>query len=417
MNKKIENLYLILFSFIPVSIILGSAVSLINIFFISIVFLLFSIRLISKELLKDPTIRLMIFLLFYLIFNSFIALDFETSVGRNFGFIRFILLFLAINYFFAYSIKQESIYKIWFLIIFFVVIDSYIEFFAGKNILGYGAIDGLYGDRIVSFFKDEPIVGAYLNGFILILSGYMLNEFFKKNFKYKVLSLSIILLFLICVVITGERSNTIKIVFGLFLFFYLSKNLNIKYKVISTLVVILFFSVAIMNSNYLKYRYGERLLLPLISENERENFLNNSNYVNLYKSGIAVFKNYPIFGVGSKNYRVEIHKNRSNNDDYFINNHPHQIYFEFLAEHGVIGTTILLYLLFALVFKKIKIIILSRNSIQLGCLIYLIISLLPILPSGSFFSDFNATLFWLNFSIMYACNTQTNIFNKKTLNK
>ena len=134
MNKKIENLYLILFSFIPVSIILGSAVSLINIFFISIVFLLFSIRLISKELLKDPTIRLMIFLLFYLIFNSFIALDFETSVGRNFGFIRFILLFLAINYFFAYSIKQESIYKIWFLIIFFVVIDSYIEFFAGKNI-------------------------------------------------------------------------------------------------------------------------------------------------------------------------------------------------------------------------------------------------------------------------------------------
>ena len=32
---------------------------------------------------------------------------------------------------------------------------------------------------------------------------------------------------------------------------------------------------------------------------------------NLYKSGIAVFKNYPIFGVGSKNYRVEIHKNRN----------------------------------------------------------------------------------------------------------
>jgi hypothetical protein len=63
-------------------------------------------------------------------------------------------------------------------------------------------------------------------------------------------------------------------------------------------------------------------------------------------------------------------------------------------------------------FKNLKIIILSRNSIQLGCLIYLIINFLPILPSGSFFNDFNSTLFWVNLSLMYACNTETNIFNK-----
>jgi hypothetical protein len=38
---------------------------------------------------------------------------------------------------------------------------------------------------------------------------------------------------------------------------------------------------------------------------------------------------------------------------------------------------------------------------------------LPLLPSGSFFSDFNSTLFWINLSIMYASNPDTNIFRKK----
>jgi O-antigen ligase len=408
-HNNIEKIYLFLFSFIPISIVLGPAISLINIITISFVFLVFTIRTLELKFLRNSSFLLLILIYFYLIFNSFISIDFEMGMGRNFGFIRFILLFLTTNYFFLYFKKSKTVYKIWFLVIFVIIIDSFVEFFFGRNILGYGE---LYGDRIVSFFKDEPIVGAYLNGFILILSGYILDKFFKKKLIFKILALSLILIFLTCVIFTGERSNMIKIVIGLFIFFYLNHHLNLTNKIIMTLLVIAFFSVAVMNSTYLKYRYSERLLLPLIDKDKREKFYKENNYINIYKSGIAVFKNYPIFGVGSKNYRVEIDNNLSNNEDYFINNHPHQVYIEFLAEHGIVGTIILLSIIFTLIFKNLKIIILSRNSIQLGAFIYLIINLLPILPSGSFFSDFNATLFWLNFSIMYACNPQTNIFNK-----
>ena len=100
------------------------------------------------------------------------------------------------------------------------------------------------------------------------------------------------------------------------------------------------------------------------------------------------------------------------NDNYVLNTHPHQIYIEFLSEHGLVGTIILLSIFFYLIFKNLKIIIISRNSIQLGCFTYLIVNFLPILPSGSFFNDFSSTLFWINLSIMYACNKKTNIFNK-----
>ena len=126
-----------------------------------------------------------------------------------------------------------------------------------------------------------------------------------------------------------------------------------------------------------------------------------------------MFKDHPFCGVGNKNYRVVTSKYENIKDDYEYSTHPHQIYFELLSEHGAVGTVILLSLIFSMMFKNLKIIILSRNSIQLGCFIYLIINFLPVLPSGSFFGDFNSTFFWLNLSIMYACNSKTNIFRKK----
>ena len=65
--------------------------------------------------------------------------------------------------------------------------------------------------------------------------------------------------------------------------------------------------------------------------------------------------------------------------------HPHQVYVEFLAEHGLIGTTILLFVFFFLMFKNLKIMILSQNYIQIGALLYLLFTFIPLLPSGSFF--------------------------------
>ena len=127
-----------------------------------------------------------------------------------------------------------------------------------------------------------------------------------------------------------------------------------------------------------------------------------------------VFKNYPLFGVGNKNYRLEAcKKNKSVKYNYTCNTHPHQMYFEFLAEHGLVGTMLLLFILFNLVFSKLKIILMSKNYIQIGCFIYLFISFIPFLPSGAFFGDYQLTIFWINLSLMYSVNKRTNIFFKK----
>jgi len=311
---------------------------------------------------------------------------------------------------------------IWSLTLFILTIDAYIEIFTGKNILGYGE---LYGKRIVSFFKDEPIVGGYINSFYLIIVGYLfsLSHKFSSNYKYHILVVSVF--FLSAILLTGERSNTIKAIFGFLVFYFINNHFQIKQKLISILLIIILFISLINTSDFIKLRYNGQFLKLMIGEFRSkidetyytENYKAKNLpvvkliYVDIYTSGFSVFKSHPFFGVGNKNYRL-VACAKIKNPKYTCNTHPHQTYFEFLAEHGFIGTIILLFILFNLVFGKLAIILQSKNYIQVGSFIFLLSSFLPFLPSGAFFADYNLTIFWLNLSLMYAVNKKTNIFLK-----
>jgi len=414
MNNKILNSYfLLLFSFIPASIIVGPAISLVNILIIDFSFIFLILYKKDYKFLSNKTVKFIIFLCLYLIFNSIISKDFSMSAYRNFGFIRFGILFLAFNYFF-YNNKNFviTVLATWLLTLSILSLDAIIESIYGKNILGYGEE---YGRRIVSFFKDEPIVGGYINGFYLVIIGYLF--FLDKNIsnKYKYIIFVFSIFFLIAIILTGERSNAIKAIFGFFLFYFINDYFKFKEKIFSILLLILMIVFLLNTSDFLKLRYGGQFFKPIVSifqsnsEISIEREANKNLYLALYQSGFEVFKRYKFFGVGNKNYRVETCSNEKN-PKYVCNTHPHQLYFEFLAEHGIFGTMILFFILFSLIFSKIKIIFNSKNYLQLGCLIFLITSFIPFLPSGAFFADYNLTIFWVNLSIMYAVGKKTNVY-------
>jgi len=414
MNSKIFNSYfLFLFSFIPASIIIGPAISLVNILLIDISFIFL---ILFKKDFKFPfnkTIKLIILLCLYLIFNSIIAKDFSMSVHRNFGFIRFGILFLAFNYFFYNKDFVNRVLVVWAITLSLLSLDTYLESISGTNILGYGEA---YGSRIVSFFKDEPIVGGYINSFYLIIIGHLfyLSNDISNRYKYIILIFSIF--FIIAIVLTGERSNAIKAILGFFLFYFFNNFFKFKEKIISILLLVTLLGIFISKSDYLNLRYQGQFLDKIKNTimvkkeiKKSESTVENTIYYELYKSGFEVFKRYPIFGVGNKNYRVET-CSKEKKLNYVCNTHPHQIYFEFLTEHGLIGSFILFFILLYLIFSKIKIILSSKNYIQYSCIIFLTTSFIPFLPSGAFFGDYNLTIFWINLSIMYSVNRKTNIF-------
>ncbi len=406
-NNHIYSYFLFLFSIIPITIMIGSAISVLNILLIDLSFILLIIYLGNYSFLKNQNLFYFFILYVYLIFNSLISLDFNLGLNRNFGFIRIILFFIAVNFFFNQKLFFNKVIKVWCLTILVVLADVCFEFYFGKNIIGFG---GLYGDRIVSFFKDEPIVGGYLNCFYLLIIGFLIDSF-KNNkiFSSKIQFFIVLFLifYLICIILTGERSNTIRASLGLFVFIIYFNEIKTKIKILSLVAVFIFTTILISNSSFLKMRFI----------NQIDSLLNNKNiYFQLYDSGYHVFKNYPIFGVGNKNYRVETCREFRKNEKIEIENyecstHPHQIYFELLSEHGIFGTVIILFVLYKLIFSKIKNTILTKNNyLKKGCLIYLLFIFIPIIPSGAFFNNYMLTIFIINLSIFYGSDKKLNIF-------
>ena len=209
----------------------------------------------------------MLILYLYLIFNSLISLNYEVGLSRNIGFIRLIILFVFINYFFFYHKNEKKVFDFWILILSILIIDVFIEYIFGKNLIGWGDYSQLYGDRITSFFKDEPIVGAYLAGFIFLIFGHLLNRNNEKTFAF------IFLLFaFLALIFTGERSNTIKVFIGIIIFLFFCDFLKTKVKFI---IIVLFFStfgVILSQSEYLKIRYVGQFYNLLIDKKKYEKF-------------------------------------------------------------------------------------------------------------------------------------------------
>ena len=404
-NTSIDNYFLILFSILPLTIVIGSAASTLNIILIDLFFIALILKKKNYFFFKSKIVIYLFYFYLYLIFNSFISIDFREGFLRNFGFIRFIILFIAFNYFFIDKIFFRKVLSFWLIFISIVLIDVYVESFSGNNILGYSGEKYNYSVRIVSFFKDEPIVGSYLSGFFLLLIGYLFNESFDKKF-----SLIILFLFLVIIAIflTGERSSAIRSFLGLGFFLFFFKMKKFKYKFI--LFSILFASILIIitNSTFLKNRYSH----------VQHTYLNkDSIYLKLYSSGFQVFQNNKIFGVGNKNYRVETCKEKNkieetNASKYLCNTHPHQVYIELLSEHGIVGSIIILFILYKLIFSKARETIRSNNYLKLGSLSYIIFIFTPLIPSGAFFGNFLITIFMINLSIFYATDKNLNIFEK-----
>ena len=409
-NKITYNYFLILYSIIPISFLFGPSISLLNIIVIDLSFIVLVIYNKDFSFLKNNSVKLLFLLYIYLIFNSLISLNADLGLYRNIGFIRLIVLFISINYFYNQKNFFEKVFLAWSCTFFLILFDVYLEGITGKNILGYGIETGKYkyGQRIVSFFIDEPIVGGFINSFLLIIIGFFFD---KYDTKYKNLILFISFIFILAILITGERSNTLKAIFALTFFFLIIKNFNFISKIKFLILLSSIIFISILSSDYLKLRFVTQI-------NNSFSFEKNI-YFQLQKSGFEVFKKYKIFGVGNKNYRYETCNNNSNQEnlDYICTTHPHQTYLEFLSEHGIFGTAIILLIFYLLIFSKWKLFFQEYKHIQLGTFIYLLFAFSPFLPSGSFFSDYLITLLFVNISIFYASSSKLNIFNNSKLKK
>jgi O-antigen ligase len=120
-----------------------------------------------------------------------------------------------------------------------------------------------------------------------------------------------------------------------------------------------------------------------------------------------------LFGVGLKNYRNESDKEMYENNNFRETKarwatHPHQLHWEFLSETGLFGYSVFIIFFIFIFITNIKSLIIRFNLYQLSSMLFIMASVLPFIPSGSFFTTYGATLFWINFSIMISSEENRN---------
>tara|TARA_B100000767_G_C19734177_1_gene523105 strand:+ start:492 stop:1796 length:1305 start_codon:yes stop_codon:yes gene_type:complete len=418
-----DKLSLLLFSIIPISLIVGNAAININILLIDILFLIYCIKLQLWGWLKKDIFLYLIILYIFLILNSLYSYYFVLEIPayffyqdegflRSFLFIKYLLLIFAFNVLLKNEKILDFIHKSWLIIITIIIFDVFFEKFTGRNIIGNVSPDGT---RIVSFFKDELVVGGLIFCFGFASSTYFINN----SKKIKLISPMLIIFFLLIplsVFVTGEKSNFIKSILLFFIIIYfLKKNKQyLNYKILIILIFSLTSCFIIFSENTrIKYQeiYSRFVVAQEVPQKGFEvqksiwNNFSNIKYFAHYDVAIQIFKNYPILGVGNKNFRKECPKEKYFNESIMFSHnrcstHPHQVHLEILSEQGILGYFLILGLILWLSIKGIKIFIKNKNVYHLNNIAYILLFFIPLLPGGGIFSTFNGTLFWVIFSLM-----------------
>jgi len=292
----------------------------------------------------------------------------------------------------------KKIYKLWFWIFLILTIDILFETLFGHNMVGNKS--NMLG-RIASFFGNELIIGAFYHGFAMFIFSYLILNKTKSYFLVFLIFFILLMGFLI-----GERSNYIKLFLSTIFFFSLALQINYKVKIISffTMLIIMFAIITLHSPFKAKYYYQ---IKDLFSINGYSKYIKNSHYGAHRDAAIKIFKQNLIFGVGVKNFRNESGKKIYENKDYAWTNsrqstHPHQIHHEFLSETGIFGYLCFLIFIISAIYLSFKNYLKYKNLYQLSAIIFIITSLLPLLPSGSFLSTYVSGIFWINFAIMSA---------------
>ena len=399
-KKNLNNFCsIIIISCFPLFFLFSSLLT--NFFTIVLIFLFLSeIKLKPKSFIKNKIFLLLILFWFFILISLFSSINFENSISRSMGFLRFIFFSYAIAHYFKLDNFKyvKIILLIWFFIFMITSIDLFIEYIFGHNLLGNTSY---MPGRLASFLGDELKIGNFYLGFYFLILSFLI-QFFKNRF----LILFIIICFSIIALLIGERANFIKIFLGLLIYTIFYKKIITKYKIIFFGLMISFSLILInFNTDY-KVRYKSQIYDPLKTKGIY-NYFKGTTYGAHFSTSYKIFKENPISGIGLKNFYFECGKDKYI-DDEFVHNikrcstHPHQLHLEILSQIGIFGYLVFLYLFFYLIYFGFKNYFKNKDPYLLASLVFIFVSIFTPVPSGSFFTTFGATIFWLNFGLVLA---------------
>ena len=245
---------------------------------------------------------------------------------------------------------------------------------------------------------DELKIGQLYSALFLICAVTIYNNTKNIYFLYSFILFSILISLLI-----GERSNFIRVFMMSVCFIFLFENKNYIKKIIYVILISLLITLFIGSSKEYQKRFIGQFIQPIVKMKNIEKIINSTMYGANFDRAIKIFESNKVFGVGIKNFRIESSNPKYKNKNLIFNDtaattHPHQIHLEILSETGLFGYSFFIIFILITVLNAFKNFRKTENLYILSGLLYFIFSLMPLIPSGSFFTTFGASLFWINYS-------------------
>jgi O-antigen ligase len=342
----------------------------------------------------------------YLNFNSFLSFNPEISFQTSLVYFRVILFVCAISYLLKnYKSLKVNFYISCLICLILLMIGSALE----------TTKPSIIHERITSFFGDEEIMGSYVVRILPLIIGlsYML-----KIPQRELINLATLLISGLLVILSGERTATVYFFFLVIFYFFINRK--------QILFFILLFSTII----FILYNYNNnslnRIYTHTISQQKNSGHILSFRHEAHLLTAYNMFLEKKLFGHGLKSFRNLCDQDQYNiqlNDRKYINdvkynffkknpmtplstdisqvkngcsNHPHNIYFQFLSEIGLIGFLFFFGFFF---FICIKLLIFFKDFLhnKMQCsnsyiasnffLFGIFTAMFPMLPSGNYFNN------------------------------
>lgn len=393
--KAISTFILILF---PVILFTGSAAIDVSISAIALFFLFNSMLTKKYDWIKERWIQAALLLWFYAVIRSLFTENINMALASTLPFCRFFLFTAAIYH---WLLKEASVkdfaLKSLTITVFIVSLNAIAQYFIGFDFIGGRPVDTGSFLRLTTF-SGKMAIGILLASINFVTASWALDKLTtsKSYIKTKAFYIALVALPLFAIFLSGERTALLMTILGYAILFF--KNDKYRVPLVLGLGAIVLISIVIMtqtNTQVLNRQIKR-------SYDEIEHF-QSSSYGKIFNTGITIFKDNPIFGIGAKHFQTECNSQFAQQTNFYCSTHPHNIYIQMLVELGLVGFSLFLAMLY-LIGKKCwdhrkKIL---KDSLAFGALLCFWFKYIPLISTSSYFIAWSVAASWFMLGFLFS---------------
>jgi O-antigen ligase len=397
-TEILRQINLVLFALIPLLLLFSrggadAAASIIGVSFLAVVIARRQWSLAAHPLFAA---LLAIWLLLNLLVSP-LAVDPADSFSRSVVWLRFALLFAAATCWLIQSRRDlKLVVAIWGVALAISIIDGLVQVTTGTSLSG----NPLYNTTRLTGPLDRPNIGMFVArfGFPLLAAAPLLLGMRGRGLRVGASALAAAIGF-VFILLTGERSAALLSVAALGVAGLGAILIFPRYR-IQVLVTLLLAGV----SGGIIAAMSERIWFRVVQLSTVLKNFSDSHYAELFGIGFDIWRSYPVFGAGMKNFQASCWAISAPQVTDGCPAHPHNAYIEWMAETGTIG--LLSYLAFLVLVLAAAWPLLRGSTVArvtglliAGCFVVL---LFPLVPTQSQFSNWPALVYWASLAMTMA---------------